>query len=469
VARTNGHRHTILSKINRVFPVYFAFAAFAVAAIIIGSWAPFQWHSAETSAVWQQFLQQGVFGEFSRSDVVVNFWLGFPVVLGLSGLARPHVGSITRRFSWAFLIFIVQACLSLLVEVGQGWFAPRVPSVSDFAIQLSGAAVATFFWQWHGSWIESQVQLVFARPTSDLKWTRLDAALTLIVLGILLWTVMPFDVIVSPVELVRESLQTEFVPFTRFEGSFGENVYQWLASFLLAVPLGLWLSRWLATHYNGKFSFITVILLAMVAGVLPEACQLPIDSRVASATDALFGTLGALAGLLLGSQFQSTRFQLAKTSFREMLLAPGFWFTLAILQVLIICAIAWMPFDFSTHPSEIAQRFKAFQSVPFSGYRGSDILNVLTLFRQAMLAATLGVFLGLGYRFLRLKYPFSLLVGTMIVLFVFVFSMGVEFGQLVVDSRTGESIGIFIRSAGSTLGLIMAMAFSRQSETIVSK
>jgi len=439
------------------------FAALSAAAILIGSWAPFRLHSAEAGAVWQSFFRQGLTGDFSRSDVVVNFWLGFPLVLGLSGLVRAHHGNILRRIVWILLILVIQACLSLVAEIGQGWFAPRVASVADFGLQLMGGVVATLLWQLRGRWVESKFEIIFARQGNDLISTRLDAALTLTVLGILAWTLMPFDVIVSPMELARESLKTEIVPFTRFEGSLWENVYQWLASFLLAVPLGLWLCRRLATWYSGKLSFIQVMLLAIATGVLPEVCQFPIDSRVASATDALFGALGALSGILIGSQIQSTRFRLAKTSLREMVFLPEFWFALAMLQAMVICAVAWMPFDFSSEPSTIAERFEVYVSFPFSGNRGSDLLNLLTLFRQAMLAILLGGFLGVAHGFLRLKYPYSVLNGIAILLLLFVFSAFVEFGQIVTDSRTGDTLGILIRAAGSAFGLIVTMAFFRQS------
>ncbi len=430
---------------------------------MIGSWSPFQWQSAESATVWRQFIRHGFAGYLSRSDIVINFWLGFPVVFGLSGLVRSHAGSLPRRFFWVIGILGLQAGLSLSVELGQGWFAYRIPSVADVAFQLAGAVVATLLWQGCARGIEAQVNLTY--QVDALKWTRLDAGLTLVAAGIMVWTLMPFDLIVSPMELARESLKTEFVPFTRLQSTLSENVYQWLASFLLAIPLGLWGSRWLATRFQGKVSIPTVFLMAIATGLLPEVCQFPIDSRVASATDALFGMFGAFVGLLLGGQFQSTRFPLAKASFREMAITPGFWFALAMLQGLAICAIAWMPYDFTSEPSAVAHRMKMFLSEPFSGYRGSDLLNVLTLFRQAMLAAFLGAFLGLAHHFLRWPPIYSVMSLVLMILIVFVFSAGVELGQLTVESRTGEGIGFLTRSAGALLGLVVAVTLSRPSKS----
>ena len=456
-----------IKKNNRALAPFALVSVFAAAAVVIGSWVPFQLRSANFAAVWQLFIQQGLAAGFSRSDVVVNFWLGFPLVLGLSGLVRPHLGNTTRRFAGVSLILILQACLSLIAEIGQGWFAPRVPSASDFVVQLGGALVATLLWQWRGRWVETQFALLFTCSEDKLKATRLDAAVTLTTFGILLWTVMPFDLMTSPAELGRKFLKTELVPFTSFAGNLWGNIYQWLASFLLSVPLGLWLSRWLARHYCGKLSVPTVLLLAIAAGVLPEVCQFPIASRVASASDAFFGVFGALAGLLIGSQFQSTHFQAAKTNYQSMLVSPGFWFLLAVVQALVICAIAWMPFDFSSEPSVLVRRFKEYQSNPFSGHRGADLLNLMTLFRQTALSVVLGILIGLGCRFLRLQFPLSIFCSTVTVLLVLAFSTFVEFGQFLVNSRSGETIGLCMRSAGSLLGLLTIMALSNQSKPAV--
>ena len=440
-------------------------AVFSAIGIIIGSWAPFQLQRAEVSDAWQTFVENGFGGGFSRSDVVVNFWLGFPLAFGLCGLLRTHSGSVARRATLYVSVLSVQLVVSLVAELGQGWFSNRVPSLMDFVLQLAGTGTAITIWHFAGRWIESKLDLFFVdAPKPDSN--RLDAILTVVAVGILIWTAMPLDVIVSPAGLVKESLKTELVPFTRWEATASENVYQWFASIVLAVPLGLWLSRFLATRFSGKLSLVSVVLLAIVVGVLPEVCQFPIDSRVASATDALFGAIGALTGLLVGSRFGSTRVQVAKTGFWGALRTPGFWLAAAVIQVLVICAVAWMPFDFSQDASEVAERLKRFAANPLSGYRGSDLLRLLTMFRQAMLAAVLGAFLGIAHRCLNLRRTYSIVVVTMLVLLMLGFSLGVEFGQLVVDSRTGESIGVFIRSAGSILGLITVLTFWKQSEII---
>ena len=420
--------------------------------------------SAEIAEVWRTFTQNGMV-RFSRSDVIANFWLGFPMAFALCGVNQLHKGSKARRLFLSVLVLLAQFAVSMIAELGQGWAVNRVPSLSDLALQLAGAFFVIAIWHCTGRWIESKTDSVFGYVASRQESNRLDAVLALVAVGILVWTVFPLDIIVSPAELVKESLKTELVPFTRFEATASENVYQWLASVLLAVPLGLWLSRWLAKRFSGRLSFLSLSMLAIGIGVLPEICQFPIDSRVASATDALFGAIGALIGILIGSRFRSTRYQLAKAGFWGVLRTPGFWLVLAIVQATTICAIAWMPFDFSTDPSEVAERFKRLRANPFSGYRGSDLLRGLTLLRQIVLAAGLGIFLGFAQHYLDLKRTPSVIGSAIIVMLVFVFSIGVEFGQVLIDSRTGESVGVFVRTSGSVLGLVATLNFLNRLKT----
>ena len=450
---------------NRTFSIFSVVTVIAAIGIIVGSWAPFQIKTNELAKVWQAFVQNGFSSGFSRSDIVVNFWLGFPMAIGLCGLLQIHTGNISRRLFQGVLILLAQACVSFIAELGQGWLEARVTSLSDFLYQIAGAFAATVIWQWGGPRFESNLNLVFTNSIHRSEWTRLDAILSFIAAGIMVWTVMPLDVIVSPAGLMKEAVKTELVPFTHFEASVWENIYQWAASVLLAIPLGLWLSRWLARRLSGKLSLISVTLVAIGVGVLPELAQFPIDSRVASATDALFGALGALTGILIGSQFGSTRFEVARTSVQGLMRAPGFWFALATFQALIICLVGWMPFDFSPDTSDVADRLKLLLSNPFSGYRGSDLLNVLTFFRQAVLAAVLGIFLGLGVRALRLSSPYVILCSVIALSFTLVFAVGVELGQLVENSRKGEALGVLIRFGGAIIGWVVAVTFSKQSDS----
>ena len=71
--------------------------------------------------------------------------------------------------------------------------------------------------------------------------------------------------------------------------------------------------------------------------------------------------------------------------------------------------------------------------------------------------------MGIAYQCLNLNRLYSIVVGTLFILLMLMFSIGVELGQLIVDSRTGEAIGIVIRSAGSIMGLIAALTLWKQA------
>ena len=445
------------------FAVFLSLTIIGSLGILLGSWAPFQLTPAGIREVWMEFVHNGIAGQWSRSDVVINFWIGIPAVLGCCGLLQIQTGNSSDRAFKILAILLLQATVSLLAEIGQGWMANRVSSLSDFGFQMAGAVVAILCWNFFYGWIESQLRIAISTSKHYEQSTRLDAILGLTSIGILIWTIMPLDVITSPAELLKEAVKTEWVPFTRFDVSVWGNIYQWMASTLLAIPIALWISRWLVRSSRTKRSWFSVALIGAGVGLLPELAQFPIDSRVASATDALFGTIGATIGLLIGSQFRQTGFQFAETRFREAVRTPGFWLLLATFQIVLICLIAWMPFDFTNDTADFAKRLKQLQASPFIGNRGSDLLNGLTMFRQAILAAVFGVFAGLALRSAKLGTFCARLGCGCLLVCLLVMSAGVEFVQVIVDSRVGDASGTFIRFAGSIIGLIAAMTLSRQA------
>ena len=137
------------------------------------------------------------------------------MAFALCGTYQLHLGSKTRRLFLSVLVLLIQFAVSMIAELGQGWAVNRVPSLSDFLLQLAGAFVVIAIWHCTGSWVESKTDSAFGYASSRQESNRLDAVLALVAVGILVWTVFPLDIIVSPAELVKESLKTEFVPFTR--------------------------------------------------------------------------------------------------------------------------------------------------------------------------------------------------------------------------------------------------------------
>src|SRR5690606_32060676 len=127
------------------------------------------------------------------------------------------------------------------------------------------------------------------------------AAISLAAAGVMIWSVMPGRVLVSPADWARKWSRgrIELVPFTRPDASLGESLYQWGASICIAIPLGMWAFHFLYFVARRRPTLASQALLAISLGLLPELLQVPIDARVASATDALFGIVGAAVGLTL--------------------------------------------------------------------------------------------------------------------------------------------------------------------------
>ncbi len=445
-----------MSQTQRVFAVILITAAVI---LLVGSWTPFQFTSVPFDQVWDSFWTVHPLPQFSRSDVVVNFWLGFPVVLGMCGWLAAHRGSIRRRFGVAIGVVSVQVLLSLAAELGQGWLADRTSSIFDFGLQVAGAVTAVVIWQFCGEWISRRVESLFdERHVASA--TRLDAALALVAAGVLIWSVMPLDVVTSPAELARKYRSTgiELVPFQRWEPSLWENIYQWVASFVLGCPLGLWWGRWVVNRYRGRITIYSLLLVAIGIGMLPELLQIPIRSRVASATDAVFLVAGSILGTLFAVGISAGRLRAFVPRWRETWQSPGFWLTLLCLQMLAICLLSWLPLDFSTDAAVLRQRWHEFMASPFRGLAGSDTYNVLTLFRSLVMGAVLGwlaaMFLNCLWRgqVTASRRHLRQIGGVVVIGGLAVFVLAVELGQLLELSRTCSMLSVIVQQAGMIVG-----------------
>ncbi len=438
----------------------FGLAALACATLVVfGSWAPLRFHHADFPDVWKLYLDEGKVLSQSRTDLVANILLGIPFAYALMGFLASDGKGRGRTLANVLLVMSASALLAVLVELGQGWFPGRVPSIRDSIAQIFGASIGCVTWWLTG---DRMLGLLNRLLTGAKPISRAQAAISLIAMGVLVWSVMPFDVLVSPVDIAKKWKNDgiELIPFTRSHASVGESVYQWIASVFLAMPLGLWASQFLRLSVQRSTSLTVKVLIAVGLGVLPEALQISIAGRVASATDAIFGVIGAGLGIAIGELLSKSIKGSSKPKLYPPIRQPTFWFLVMLVYFGIVCILSWYPFNFETNPRRIHEILHELAANPVSDYQGSNLTALFVFARLAVITSILGILAGIGTGMIR-QPAARVFVACAMFFLAFVCSVLLELGQLLESTHSGDGLGLMIRLIAIWCGLALGVMVCR--------
>ncbi len=439
----------------------------AVAVAVLGSWVPFHIESRSFDEVWGEFVASLDIGGRGRGDFTANVLLGVP--LGFLLISCLNVGcrrSFVTRLMHSLVVVAAVVCQGLVCELGQGWIVHRVPSSADVLAQMIGGIIGVTVWWTVGDSVEQAVSKSLGHRS---LWTRSETALSLAAVGVLIWSVLPLDVLMSPAEIMGKWTRggIELVPFTRPNTMPMEWLYQWAISAVIAMPLGLWAGITLFPRLGmPTVSTTAKLLTAVFLGALPELLQIPIAGRVASATDALFAIGGVYAGIEIGQRLWPSASGTTSEHVR-FIARPSTWFIASLIYWISLCLVAWYPFDFVTDRQEVRELVKGLAADPFSDYRGSNLRALFVFFRLSIMSTAFGALMGIG---VSLVVPRRWRIGLagLTVLTIAMSSLLIELGQLFEVSHTGAGIGAIVRMAAGVIGLAAAMAIVRgRRDTLV--
>jgi glycopeptide antibiotics resistance protein len=260
---------------------------------------------------------------------------------------------------------------------------------------------------------------------------------------------MPFT---EAVERFRQVLAQPIVVKSRSD---------WLANFLLLVPLGFLLMGALCCDGPRRIAGLVapIVLIACIAlAVFVEFAQLYFPPRVSSINDiaaqTLGGASGILAWLLCGDRLTAYARRLWSDFGRRNtthLLLPLYLFLLLIVQTL--------PFDFTLSPVEVYHKYKEgrVQLVPFT----ASTVGGFALANKYFWNAALFVPVGLLLAYLPGRVSRS---GALAILFGLGVAAGIELAQLAALSRYFDSTDILTGGAAVFAAWYVARRFADPME-----
>jgi glycopeptide antibiotics resistance protein len=372
-------------------------------------------------------------------DFSTNVLLFFPTSFAWMGtlLARRQ----TRASLLTAAAMVLGLCMAtgLFVELGQVWFADRVPSSYDLLAHLIGSLAGIAAWSWFGPDIAAWVQR-FRSDTSPAG--RLDGMLTLYLAGLVVYSVLPLDLTLHPVELLQKYRRgrIEPIPFTRWSFSF---VY--LSGLVLDTALYVPVGAWCRRRFGGGTPWWQSVLIGgwIVAGI--ECLQLLVMSRFTDATDVVTGTAGVAIGVRLADHFTASRVSMQARAAR----AP--WLTLTVVYAMLLVVYFGWPLVPTADGDLIRRRLgQLVLGVPFGSLNSPSRLSTVSHFLEKLLLfAPLGALAACSGMSLRLS---SWWLRAVAVTSGAVIGLGIEVLQTLLPDRTPDLGDALLCALGSFLG-----------------
>lgn len=398
---------------------------------------PMPWDQAISKFKEIPFLDLGI---GSRADWVANLLLFIPLSLLWGQIFLSRLGPKAQLFVQFFLVITFSA-LACTIEFIQIFFPQRTVSQNDIIAESLGGIiglVAQAFW---GNRLQEFIGSLWQKENQA---NRLNRLLHTYLLLLVVFSVLPLDLTISPVEIYHKWAEGKVVlfPFSGLKGNLFENLYETLSDIIIWIPPGiLWM-------LNRRQSLAQIALHGFLAGLVLETAQLFVYSRVSDVTDILLASVGAF----LGAYFTSTTGQLRLTTTQ---LKPSFWLSLWIVWLISMFGIFWFPFDFRTTNQSVIEAFSEIARVPFiTYYFGTEFHAVNELLRK------IGFFLPGGSLWALIisstpkatpKKPLAvkglLLIGLVALL--------IEIGQVFLPQKTADITDAFLEFSGGLLGLFV--------------
>ena len=382
-------------------------------------------------------------GTASRADWVANIVLyvplGFLACAALFGIraygALALIGALT--------VFALCVVLAAAVEFTQIFFAPRTVSLNDLLAETLGAGIGVGLW-YFGRWRVVRLGLAFAEGGR----ASVLAALVLFLLAYGLFSLFPFDFVVSGEELAEQLTSPNHAWLISGCGQWLRCAAFWLAEVLAIAPLGLLL----ALLYP-RWSWARFALVGIGAGLLLEVVQLLLVSGKAQGLSVLLRGAGTLFGAWVG-YLLSTRLDLAALTGLIRRALPG----LAVPYLLALTALSgWWSGAWRSLSQGLA-RLDELGWVPFYyHYWTSEPVAMTSLLSQLALYMPVGLAVWAWHYGGRLRAAprwQALLIAVGLALVV-------EAGKLFAPGARPDPTNLLIAPAGAWLAQALAGWFAR--------
>lgn len=390
----------------------------------------------------------------SRSDWVANLLLFLPLsFLWLGTLLANRRGRL-RAAAAALFVLAASCVLSVAIEFTQLWFPPRTVSQNDLYAESIGAALGV------GAWLVLGQRFVTwsRRYLSGSAERQFAWLLEAYVLGLVVYSLLPFDVTIRPAE-VWEKFKSGKVILTPFSvGSLRSLLFDWGVDIITFAPAGMLFAAWRTAPGEQTRSLWTCLAIGLVFTTAIEAAQLFIFSRYTDVTDIVTET----TGIVLGAAGMERWYRGADAGHPVAAKATvdWRWAAAAFVHVGLLFAVFWSPFDWIHDGAKVRGRLHGFlHRAPFVALQsGSDFNTMNEITRKTLCFAVLGAMVAAAVRRLKPRWLWHALG------FVFCVGIGttIELGQVLLPSHVADVTDVILYGTGAMLGMLVVARLAKR-------
>ncbi len=387
----------------------------------------------------------------SRTDWTTNILLFVPI--GFFGLGALAVNQGRKRAAILSPVVALNCVIiSLLLEFSQHWFPTRTPSLNDIVGESIGGAIGILIWLSVGQRIVIYFRTLLKLNTKEDRITWL---LSGYFVALLVYSLFPFDLTIRPSEIFDKYKdgRVELIPFSALSLPLESRLYSLFVESILFVPLGILLERFWIKSISTHISLMQLSIYAICLCLAIEISQLFVVSRFTSITDVTTGVLG----ILMGSQIHRFLEKNVPKNRKTAQSKRGIFFFACVGYSATLCILFWYPYNFTHNTAFTQERIEDFISVPFSRLlQGNYIQSLWSIARKFLWFSPLGF---LTYRFTstcQIENRSHHYVVPATLLYLFVFSLLVEFLQIFLPNHSADAFDFLIYLGGVSSGWMLA-------------
>jgi glycopeptide antibiotics resistance protein len=404
----------------------------------------------------------------ARGDWAVNSiqygMLAF-LAMAAASVDRPRI----LGFLWAIAVLLGGFALAAGLELLQVAFPPRTVSFNDIVVESFGVTGGVALWLAFGQRLTKLLRRVWARQTLT---GLADQLLPLYVVGLIVVSSVPFDVVLGAKELAQKYGEGRIRPIP-FQAMTHEGLWVFLKLISVAsafLPVGILLGLSLRGRLL-RPSRVATIGLLVALGL--ELLQLIVYTRFCDTTDVFVGTAAVLGGWLLVREIRRilqrnqrvnpsrpNRIRLTLAATVGSGISAPWPRALLIVWAVAVVAINWQPFDFTTDirrfdldgilTDEDTPLFgvRRMAWAPFIDYYWASRYDAIDQFlRRTVSFAPLGILIALASRAPDRRSTKLKVFGIALVV-----SLVIEIGQYFIPDRHPSTTDLLIQVAGALMG-----------------